>query len=156
VAIYRVFERAHASFVESVPFKYIAAFTLFQFVYLLLCFGITWIPIAGILFPLPFFILIAIRQHVLPKLFSPYHLQELDAAEYEEIARNPELSLSLSRREKEAPESGGGMEGRIQVCDAETLDELTTSRGELKVRTSSFGDHRSDQQVRPEEIIPED
>ncbi|XP_031378469.1 boron transporter 4-like [Punica granatum] len=152
---YKVFERAHASFIESVPFKYIAAFTLLQFVYLLLCFGITWIPIAGILFPLPFFILIAIRQHGLPRLFSPYHLQELDAAEYEEIARTPELSLSLSHRENEAPELGG-MEGRMQVCDAETLDELTTSRGELKVRTSSFSEHRSDHQVRPEEIVPED
>ena len=79
-------EGVHASFVESVPFKYIFMFTLFQFVYLLVCFGVTWIPIAGILFPLPFFLLIIIRQHVLPKLFHPHDLQELDAAEYEEIA----------------------------------------------------------------------
>lgn len=74
---------------ESVPFKYIFMFTAFQFVYLLVCFGITWIPIAGILFPLPFFLLISIREHVLPKMFPPHHLQELDAAEYEEIAGHP-------------------------------------------------------------------
>lgn len=71
---------------ESVPFKFIAIFTLFQFVYLLICFGITWIPIAGILFPLPFFLLISIREHILPKFFPPHHLRELDAAEYDEIA----------------------------------------------------------------------
>lgn len=71
---------------ELVPFKYIAAFTAFQFVYLLICFGVTWIPIAGILFPLPFFFMISIREHILPRFFPLEYLQELDAAEYEEIA----------------------------------------------------------------------
>lgn len=82
---HRVIEEFHASFVESVPFKYIFMFTVFQFAYLMMCFGITWIPIAGILFPLPFFLLISIREHLLPKIFPPHHLQELDAAEYDEI-----------------------------------------------------------------------
>lgn len=89
-------EGVHASFVESVPFKAIALFTVFQFVYLLVCYGMTWIPIAGILFPLPFFLLIVIREHLLPKLFKQSHLQELDAAEYEEIAAAPYRSRSLS------------------------------------------------------------
>lgn len=92
----RVLEKDHASFVETVPLKTIAAFTLLQFVYFLICFGITWIPIAGILFPLPFFLLISIREHVLPKFFKPHHLQELDAAEYEEISGTPHRSKSLS------------------------------------------------------------
>jgi hypothetical protein len=92
----RVLERVHASFVDSVPFKYIATFTIFQVVYFLVCFGITWIPIAGILFPLPFFILISIRQHILPKLFATHHLQELDAAEYEEVTGAPRVSICLS------------------------------------------------------------
>ncbi|KAF5935052.1 hypothetical protein HYC85_026181 [Camellia sinensis] len=82
---YKILEGVHASFVELVPFSYIAMFTLFQFAYLLLCFGITWIPIAWILFPTSFFLLIIIRQHLLPKLFHSQYLQELDAAEYEEI-----------------------------------------------------------------------
>lgn len=92
----RVLEGSHASFVESVPFKCIATFTLFQIVYFLFCFGVTWIPIAGILFPLPFFLLVSIRQHLLPKLFEPYYLQELDASEYEEIAGAPQRTRSLS------------------------------------------------------------
>jgi hypothetical protein len=92
----RVLEGVHASFVDSVPFKHIATFTIFQIVYFLVCFGITWIPIAGILFPLPFFILISIRQHILPKLFAMRHLQELDAAEYEEVTGAPKASISLS------------------------------------------------------------
>ncbi|KAL4282597.1 hypothetical protein GQ457_16G004930 [Hibiscus cannabinus] len=92
---YKVLEGMHASFVEYVPFKAILTFTLFQFVYLLICFGVTWIPIAGILFPLPFFLLIGIRQHILPKFFHPTHLQELDAAEYEEIIGTPRKNLNI-------------------------------------------------------------
>ncbi|KAF9618074.1 hypothetical protein IFM89_000025 [Coptis chinensis] len=69
---------------------------VFQLIYLLMCFGITLIPIAGILFPLPFFLLISIREHILPKLFHPKHLWELDAAEYEEITGATRRSLSLS------------------------------------------------------------
>ncbi|XP_037497476.1 uncharacterized protein LOC105635070 [Jatropha curcas] len=59
------------------------------------------------------------------------HLRELDAAEYEEITRAPRLSFSLSLRENEAT-GLGNEEGKVQVCDAEMLDELTTSRGEFK------------------------
>lgn len=94
----RVLEGVHASFVETVPFRYIATFTLLQLVYFLVCFGVTWIPIAGILFPLPFFLLISIREHLLPKLFPPQHLQELDAAEYEEVVGLPSRTRSLSNR----------------------------------------------------------
>ncbi|KAL6333966.1 hypothetical protein AAG906_000017 [Vitis piasezkii] len=63
--LYKVKEGVHASFVDMVPFKSITMFTLFQLAYFMLCFGVTWIPIAGILFPLPFFILIGIRQYIL-------------------------------------------------------------------------------------------
>ncbi|KAJ9163149.1 hypothetical protein P3X46_022848 [Hevea brasiliensis] len=93
---HRILETAHASYVERVPFNYIAIFTLLQLVYLLVCFGITWIPLAGILFPLPFFLLISIRQHILPKIFPMACLQELDAAEYEEIEGAPKRSRGLS------------------------------------------------------------
>ncbi|RVX11022.1 Boron transporter 4 [Vitis vinifera] len=133
---YKVLEGVHASFVESVPFKYIFMFTLFQFVYLLVCFGVTWIPIAGILFPLPFFLLIIIRQHVLPKLFHPHDLQELDAAEYEEIAGVWSHSRTFKFKDLE-PTHSGHKEGEVEICDAEILDELTTSRGELKLRSLS-------------------
>ncbi|XP_075110552.1 boron transporter 4-like [Nicotiana tabacum] len=145
---FKVLEGMHASFVEAVPFKYIAIFTVFQFVFLLVCFGVTWIPIAGILFPLPFFILISIRQHLLPKLFHPRHLQELDAAEYGEIAGSPQRALRFSFSETEAtiPRIE---EAEIEISDAEILDELTTSRGELKVRAASSSEADKRPQVHP-------
>ncbi|RZB62406.1 Boron transporter 4 isoform B [Glycine soja] len=142
---YKLLEGDHASFVESVPYKYIVFFTLFQCVYFLVCFGVTWIPIAGILFPLPFFLLITLRQHILPKLFKPHHLRELDAAEYEEIVGAPALSFNKSFREVESP-----LVGSKEIGNAEILDELTTNRGELKVRTVSFGEERNCQ-VYPDE-----
>lgn len=80
----RVLEDNHAVFVETVPFKTMAMFTLFQAVYLLICFGITWVPVAGVLFPLMIMFLVPVRQYVLPNFFKGAHLQDLDAAEYEE------------------------------------------------------------------------
>lgn len=137
---------------ESVPFRQIAIFTVFQLMYLMLCFGITWIPIAGILFPLPFFILISIRQHVLPRFFHPRHLWELDAAEYEEIAGVPYRERNLSFGDQDRSYQIGRDETNADICDAEILDDLTTSRGELKHRSTSFQEDRSlqDLQVHPE------
>ncbi|KAK6914964.1 Bicarbonate transporter-like, transmembrane domain [Dillenia turbinata] len=149
---YKVLESDHASFVELVPFKYIAIFTVFQFVYFLVCFGVTWIPIAGILFPLPFFVLLSIRQHLLPKFFPAHCLQELDAAEYEEIPGGPRHSSSLSFTGRDAAvvRQGGG---EVEVCDAEILDELTTNRGELKVRAVSFREDSKQLQIFPEDDV---
>ncbi|CAI0444447.1 unnamed protein product [Linum tenue] len=139
---HKILEGFHASFVESVPFKAIAKFTLMQFLYFLMCFGITWIPIAGILFPLPFFILILIRQHMLPKIFRQDHLQELDAAEYEEISGAPkrsEMDSGAIRRDEHDED----------FFDAEILDEMTTHRGELKHRSRSVRDLETIFQVHP-------
>ncbi|XP_052491306.1 probable boron transporter 7 isoform X2 [Gossypium raimondii] len=141
---YKVLETLHASYLELVPFKAILLFTLFQIAYFIICFGVTWIPIAGILFPVPFFLLISIRRHVLPKFFQPEHLQELDAAEYEEIIGTPR-KVSLQEGE-----SSNGAEGTDDdFHDAEILDEMTTSRGELKLRTKSYKEDRL-YQVHPE------
>ena len=89
----RLLEEYHATFVETVPFKTIAMFTVFQTLYLLLCFGITWIPIAGVLFPLLIMLLVPVRQYFLPKFFKGAHLQELDAAAYEEA---PAIAFNMS------------------------------------------------------------
>ncbi|XP_042485616.1 boron transporter 4-like [Macadamia integrifolia] len=129
---FKVLEGDHASFVESVPFKQIAMFTIFQFFYFLLCYGIAWIPVFGMLFPVPFFILISIRQHILPKFMDPHHLQELDAAEYEEIAGAPYQMLKEEEENHMDSEQAG-----VDMCDGEILDQLTTRRGELKIRTMS-------------------
>ncbi|KAJ0536914.1 putative bicarbonate transporter [Helianthus annuus] len=94
----KVLEKVHASFIELVPFRSIMVFTIFQAVYFMVCYGMTWIPIAGILFPVPFFLLISIRQHILPKVFQLHHLRELDAAEYEEIVGSPTCAPSLNLR----------------------------------------------------------
>lgn len=89
----RVLEEYHATFVETVPFKTIATFTLFQLAYLLICFGLTWVPIAGLMFPLMIMLLVPVRQYFLPKFFKGVHLQDLDAAEYEEA---PALPFNLA------------------------------------------------------------
>ncbi|KAJ4712347.1 Boron transporter [Melia azedarach] len=120
---YKVLEEYHATFIETVPFKTIAIFTLFQTVYLLVCFGITWIPIAGVLFPLLIMLLVPVRQYFLPKFFKSAHLQDLDAAEYEEA---PSVPYNMT------------FEGRTHDIDSgEILDEIVTrSRGEIR-RTQS-------------------
>ncbi|KAJ0950188.1 putative bicarbonate transporter [Helianthus annuus] len=141
---FKLYEGPHASYVESVPFKYIMMFTLFQLVYFLLCYGITWIPIGGILFPLPFFLLIPIREHLLPKMFPRQHLQELDASAYEEFTGHSGY-MSLSRRVFEHHGDGSeasDMDDFFDVTSPEILDEMFTHRGELKLR-SSFKDRQN-------------
>ncbi|KAL4012480.1 hypothetical protein IC575_029582 [Cucumis melo] len=124
---YKVLEEYHATFLETVPFKTIATFTLFQTVYLLMCFGLTWIPIAGVLFPLLIMLLVPVRQYLLPKFFKGAHLQDLDAAEYEEapaIAFNPSFEDRMGRTPN--------------IDDGEILDEMITrSRGEIRRTPSS-------------------
>ncbi|KAL4302555.1 hypothetical protein GQ457_10G016290 [Hibiscus cannabinus] len=143
---YKILESVHASYLELVPFKAILSFTIFQIIYFLVCFGVTWIPLAGILFPVPFFVLIGIRQYILPKFFQPEHLQELDAAEYEEIIGTPR---KVSLQEGESTTGGEG-EDDDDFHDAEVLDEMTTSRGELKLRTRSYKEERQ-HQVHPQD-----
>ncbi|MQL71587.1 hypothetical protein Taro_003927 [Colocasia esculenta] len=122
---YKVLEKYHATFVETVPFQTIVTFTIFQTVYLLLCFGITWIPIAGVLFPLLIMLLVPVRQYVLPKFFKAAHLTDLDAAEYEE---SPALQYNINDQD-----SNGTGPRNDQADDAEILDEMITrSRGEIR------------------------
>ncbi|KAH9313849.1 hypothetical protein KI387_022476, partial [Taxus chinensis] len=105
---YKVLQDYHATFIETVPFKTIAVFTIFQTSYLLACFGITWIPIAGLLFPLLIMLLVPVRQYVLPRFYKGAHLQELDAAEYEEY---PALPSNIVMSEAEALGYGRGTGG---------------------------------------------
>ncbi|KAI4343749.1 hypothetical protein L6164_011059 [Bauhinia variegata] len=112
---YKVLEKCHATFLETVPFKTIAIFTLFQTAYLLVCFGITWIPIAGVLFPLLIMLLVPVRQYILPKFFKGIHLQDLDTAAYEEF------------------NEPGAEATTVSISGGEILDEIITrSRGEIR------------------------
>ncbi|WZY82472.1 hypothetical protein YC2023_028856 [Brassica napus] len=125
---FKVLEDYHATFVETVPFKTIATFTIFQTIYLLVCFGLTWIPIAGVMFPLMIMFLIPVRQYILPRFFKGAHLQDLDAAEYEEA---PALPFNLAAQETEIGSTTS------YPGDSEILDEvITRSRGEFR-HTSS-------------------
>ncbi|XP_057863440.1 probable boron transporter 2 [Cryptomeria japonica] len=129
---YKVLQHNHASFVETVPFKMIAIFTIFQTCYLLACFGVTWIPIAGVLFPLLIMLLVPVRQYVFPKLFKEAHLQELDAAEYEEA---PGSTYNIA--ENELTGFSQGSRG-AKADDSEIFDEIITrSRGEVKYTYSA-------------------
>ncbi|XP_022760747.1 probable boron transporter 2 isoform X2 [Durio zibethinus] len=120
---YKVLEEYHATFVETVPFKTIAVFTIFQTAYLFVCFGITWIPIAGVLFPLMIMFLVPVRQYILPKFFKGAHLQDLDAAEYEE---SPAVPFNLVT-ERELVRTASFAD------DGEILDGMITrSRGEIR------------------------
>ncbi|KAK1433824.1 hypothetical protein QVD17_10741 [Tagetes erecta] len=123
---YKVLEDHHATFVETVPFKTVAAFTLFQTVYLLACFGITWIPIAGVLFPLMIMLLVPARQYLLPKFFKGAHLQDLDASEYEEAIATP-YNMTFGE------DDSYSRTRTPQVDSSEVLDGIMTrSRGEIR------------------------
>ncbi|OIW13451.1 hypothetical protein TanjilG_05341 [Lupinus angustifolius] len=145
---YKVLEDYHATFVETVPFKTIATFTIFQTLYLLVCFGLTWVPIAGVMFPMMIMLLVPVRQYFLPKFFKGLHLQDLDAAAYEEQTALP---FNLATQS----EFGGGAS---QVDESEILDGvITRSRGEFRRTTSSKvtsttptpgNDHKSHQSPR--------
>ncbi|KAG2678881.1 hypothetical protein I3760_11G024600 [Carya illinoinensis] len=141
---YKVREDYRATFVETVPFKTIATFTIFQTAYLLVCFGITWIPLAGVLFPLLIMLLVPVRQYFLPKFFKGAHLQDLDAAEYEEV---PAIAFNMSFQDQEP-------QARINNIDGgEILDEIITrSRGEIRLTLSpkvTSLNHTSVEDIRP-------
>uniref|UniRef100_A0A803Q4L9 Bicarbonate transporter-like transmembrane domain-containing protein n=1 Tax=Cannabis sativa TaxID=3483 RepID=A0A803Q4L9_CANSA len=145
---HKVLEECHATFVETVPYKTIAAFTIFQASYLLVCFGITWVPMAGVLFPLMIMLLVPVRQYILPKFFKSVHLQDLDAAEYEEA---PALSFS---------QAADGDIGRTAsfADNGEVFDGMITrGRGEFRrmcsFRVSSSGSTPSKEFRRVQSLV---
>ncbi|KAK4795211.1 hypothetical protein SAY86_013205 [Trapa natans] len=124
---YKVLEKYHATFIEMVPFKTIASFTVFQIGYLLMCFGITWTPIAGVLFPLLIMLLVPVRQYILSRFFKWAHLQDLDAAEYEEAPAVVTYNMSSFQ--------GEDIEGRrVNIDDDGVILDgvITRSRGEIR------------------------
>uniref|UniRef100_A0A7I4BXC6 Bicarbonate transporter-like transmembrane domain-containing protein n=1 Tax=Physcomitrium patens TaxID=3218 RepID=A0A7I4BXC6_PHYPA len=123
---YKALETTHPMFMHTVPFKVTATFTIFQLVYMICCYGITWIPIGGVLFPVLIMLLIPVRQFVLPRFFKREYLQQLDSAEYEEVAPLPQ---SLALKEAEAQ----GLSVGSDTSDDASLDHFATAaRGEIK------------------------
>ncbi|KAL6525877.1 putative boron transporter 2 [Orobanche minor] len=121
---YKVLEDYHATFVETVPFKTIALFTIFQTTYLLLCFGITWVPIAGVLFPLLIMLLVPRETVHVAEIFlrgSPSRFGRGGI-------RGGTCSAVLY------PAEEGELGGRLSYAEGgEILDGIITrSRGEIK------------------------
>lgn len=112
-------------FMQTVPFKVTVTFTMFQLVYLMSCYGVTWIPIGGVLFPVLIMLLIPVRQYLLPRFFKREYLQELDSAEYEEVAPLPP---TVAVKEAE----GNGLSIEAETSDDESLHRFATvARGEI-------------------------
>ena len=83
---YRMLENEHCVYLETVPYPTILLFTLIQFAVMAGTWGITWAGIAGIAFPIVIMATVPFRTFVLPKIFRPEHLDDLDAPEVETTA----------------------------------------------------------------------
>lgn len=98
---YLIYQQGHAPYIETVPFKVIAWFTLLQTALLVAVYGLTWAGIAGILFPVPIMLLVPFRQWIMPRMFKPVYLEELDKMNTEEA---PPLA-DIGEMEGEADET---------------------------------------------------
>ena len=116
---YRVFEKPHAAFLETVPFRVIAAFTAIQAAIVGGIYGLTWAGLAGILFPVPIMLLVPFRQWVLPRLFSAGHLSELDKTAEEEVAGLDHRAAVRAAHDNEAEEAGAAEEEEDEPEDIE-------------------------------------
>ncbi|KAF8069590.1 BOR1 [Scenedesmus sp. PABB004] len=86
-----VMQREHAAYLQLVPFRAVVRFTLLQLAWLAGVWALTtWAGVGGLAFPLPIVALVPLRQFVLPRLFAPAHLAQLDAASWEEAPALPD------------------------------------------------------------------
>ena len=60
------------------PTKSIAAFTAFQLACVALVYALTWVPVAGILFPVPIMLFVPLRTFLLPRAFGRAQIELLD------------------------------------------------------------------------------
>jgi hypothetical protein len=124
-----VFERPHAACLQTVPFKTIAGFTAIQItlvmgIWALVTFG----GLAGIAFPIPIMLLVPVRQYLLPRIFNPRDLAEMDKAEYEEA---PGLDRDEALRTA-AEVSGLGPGHEDEVIEMEREREEEAIEGEFR------------------------
>eukprot|EP00889_Picochlorum_renovo_P008908 jgi/Picre1/35938/NNA_003395.t1 len=112
---YMALEEQHVAFLETVPFKVIAAFTALQTVIVLGIYGITWAGVAGVLFPIPIMLLVPFRQYIMPKMFNAVYLEELDKLTEEEAGPLPHEEAI-----REAQEQGLGIEDGQEEEDIES------------------------------------
>lgn len=114
---YMALEKGHHPYLEVVPLKVIVVFTLFQLVYMLGVYGLTWAGIAGSLFPIPIMLLVPIRQYLMPRFFRPEYLRELDAMEEEmapPLTHEQAVQEAIDRGMGAPMDSQADLRGRIE------------------------------------------
>ena len=119
------FEKKHVAFLETVPFKVIAGFTILQVLIVLGIYGLTWAGIAGVLFPIPIMLLVPFRQYIMPKIFNPTYLEELDKSTEEEA---PALSHQEALEEAEMQGFGSHAIDEADVSGVDIDSEMAHYR----------------------------
>jgi hypothetical protein len=144
---YKVFEKPHLAFLETVPFKVIVIFTIIQIVLVLGIYGLTWAGIAGVLFPIPIMLLVPFRQYILPRMFDLQYLEELDKTTEEETGPLPHREAL-----REAEEQGFGTHDDSEPVEVES--EMAhyrvvhhASRHDIDARRMSLRHRSSDHAV---------
>jgi hypothetical protein len=122
---YMALEKEHVAFLEIVPFKVIAGFTILQDLIVLGIYGLTWAGIAGVLFPIPIMLLVPFRQYIMPKIFNATYLEELDKSTEEEA---PALSHREALEEAEMQGFGSRAIDEADVSGADIDSEMAHYR----------------------------
>ena len=122
---YMAFEKKHVAFLETVPFKVIAGFTILQVLIVLGIYGLTWAGIAGVLFPIPIMLLVPFRQYIMPKIFNTTYLEELDKSTEEEA---PALSHQEALEEAEMQGFGSHAIDEADVSGVDIDSEMAHYR----------------------------
>lgn len=122
---YRVLERNHAPYLQTVRFRTILSFTSVQLLLLAGVWALTYFAgVAGSLFPLPILALIPIRVYLLPRIFREHELEELDNKTWEEAEALPhEMAIQEQSRLSNEREEGSI---NISVVEDEVLENRFT------------------------------
>jgi hypothetical protein len=131
-------EEQHVAFLETVPFKVIAAFTALQTVIVLGIYGITWAGVAGVLFPIPIMLLVPFRQYIMPKMFNAVYLEELDKLTEEEAGPLPHEEAIREAQEQVLGIEDGHEEEDIESEMAHFRVVHHASHREIEARRSSI------------------
>jgi len=77
----------HNLYLDTVPLSTVMRFTALQVLGVMICYGVTWAGVVGVIFPLFIMALVPFRKTVMKKWFKAEHLTVLDPlADEEEIA----------------------------------------------------------------------
>lgn len=146
-----VFEHTHAPYLEAVPFKTISFFTILQLFIVGGIYGLTWAGLAGVLFPIPIMLLVPFRQFIMPRLFDPTHLDELDKITEEAVDALPHEEAIREAEEQGFAHYQPGDISDIDVDPVQVLEsEIShgrivhhTNHADIMARRRHFQDHNN-------------